>query len=148
MPSVTWPGASSSVWYQPSSLACSSACTAHTLKGSRWWARRFERPRDRLVVGAFAVARGGGETLSPQALAKVVLARQPAHRRRERLGRLPRRVDEAVALVLEVLARTARARGHDRAADGHRLERHEPPRLVPLDGKQQRVAVRDERGQA
>src|SRR3954466_10409818 len=117
MPSVTWPGASSSVWYQPISLAWSSACTAHTLNSCGWRARRFERARDRVVVRRLGVARGGFESASPEGIAQAFVARQPAHGSRKPVGRLLRRVDQAVLLVDEVLARTAGAAGDHGTAD-------------------------------
>lgn len=44
--------------------------------------------------------------------------------------------------MAEVLPGAARARSHDRAPDGHRLERHEAPRLPPPDREHQRVGLR------
>src|SRR5262245_18760255 len=47
--------------------------------------------------------------------------------------------DQRVSLVLEVLTGPSPARGDDRPPDRHRLERHQPPWLDPLDWEDDRV---------
>src|SRR4051794_1817415 len=135
MPSVTWPGASSSVWYQPISLARSSACTRDTLTGSTPCGGGLERPCDGLVVGVLRVARGGCEAVRAKPLAQVSILAQAPERGGQRVGGVGRSEQQAVVPVAQVLARAPGAGGDDRAADRHRLEWHEPPRLIPLNGK-------------
>ena len=86
-------------------------------------------------------------TLRPQPVAERRVAREPPDRRRE-ARRVPRGVQQGVGPVAQVLRRPARARRHDGAPDGHGLERHEAPRLLPLDGEEDGVGVRVHRGHA
>src|SRR5437763_738803 len=107
MPSVTWPGASSRVWYQPISLARSRACTAHTLEVLALAGDGFEDVFNRLVVGGFGEVRRGRQAGLAQPRAQRLVVRQPPHGFRQRGGRLARLVDQAVLLVVEVFAGAA-----------------------------------------
>src|SRR3954465_4256724 len=113
MPSVTCPGASSSVWYQPMSLARSRACTAHTLGDGRPLARSlFERVLDRFVVRPVREAGGSLEAGLAQPPTQFGVLGQTTNGCRERVRRVAWLVDDAVLLVPQVLGRAARAGRH------------------------------------
>jgi len=84
----------------------------------------LHRRRDGLVEGRLGKARRRWEAGLAQASPQRLVPRQASERGGER-RRAVGLEQQAVLLVAEVLPGAARARSHDRAPDGHRLERHE-----------------------
>jgi hypothetical protein len=91
-------------------------------------------------------SRCGLEAALAQPLAQGLVGGEAVERGSERRGAAGGVEHQAVRAVPKVLGRPAARRGHDRPANGHRLDRHEAPRLVPHhrehDGVGRGVGVR------
>ena len=103
---------------------------------------RFSAVLDRLVVALLGEAGRGLQPAPAQRVAQAGLRRPGGGRRpRSSAGCGVRSDHQRVLLVAQVLRRAAGAGGHHRRPDRHRLQRDQPPRLLPADREQQGVGV-------